>query len=330
MNAASHYAKQGHTVTVLDSFLRRDTQENVAGLLPEHPNVRIVVADIRADWDILAIEVASCDVLLHLAAQVAVTTSFTDPRTDFEIDALGTLNLLESARQSAHPPIVLYSSTNKVYGGMEHVAVFENGNRYAYASLPYGVDQDQPLDSHSPYGCCKGTADEYVRDDARIYGLRTVVFRPSYIYGPHQFGIEDQGWVARFTLCSLLGLPVTIYGDGKQVPHVLYAGDLIEVFGTAIEQINQVAGRVYNIGGGPANTLSLRELIDLVEMITGSKANHSFSEWRPSSQEVYISDVRPAQRYLGWSPLTSPQQGSKRMLARMTASRETILGIYRN
>ena len=328
VNAAAHYALQGHPVTVLDNFSRRGTRENVQWLQQQHPDVKVVHADIRTDRDILASEAAGCDVLLHLAAQVAVTTSVADPRTDFEINALGTFNVLEAARQAAHPPIVLYSSTNKVYGGMEDLRVILDGNRYRYEKSRHGISEDRGLDFHSPYGCSKGAADQYVRDYARIYGMRTVVLRQSCIYGPHQFGIEDQGWVAWFALRNLLGEPVTIYGDGKQVRDVLYVDDLIEAFDAAIEQIDRAAGKAYNTGGGPRNTLSLLELLSLLERLNGSKTHYSFSDWRPGDQRVYVSDVRRARRELGWVPKTSPEEGLKHMLAWMAVSRELILRVY--
>ena len=330
INAAEHYARHGAAVTVLDNFSRRGTEENIAWLQAEYPAVKVVRADIRNDLEVLAAEAACCDVLLHLAAQVAVTTSVTDPRTDFAINALGTLNVLEAARQAPHRPIVLYSSTNKVYGGMENLRVIPNGNEYGYAGLPQGVNEDQPLDFHSPYGCSKGAGDQYVRDYGRIYGLRTVVFRQSCIYGPHQFGVEDQGWVAWLVLRSLLGKPVTIYGDGKQVRDVLNVEDLIAVYDAAVGRIDQVVGKIYNIGGGPANKLSLLQLIGLLEKINGSKPAYSFSDWRPGDQRVYISDVHRAHKDLDWSPKISPEQGVRRMLAWMTANRETILDVYRD
>jgi CDP-paratose 2-epimerase len=328
VNAAEYYARQGHAVTVLDNFSRRGTEQNVNWLRREHPDVKVVRTDIRTDQDTLAAEAGSCDVLLHLAAQVAVTTSVTNPRTDFEINALGTLNVLEAARQALSPPIVLYSSTNKVYGGMEDVPVIEDENRYRFGSLPYGVGEDQRLDFHSPYGCSKGCADQYICDYARIYGLRTVVFRQSCIYGPHQFGIEDQGWVAWFALRSLLGQPVTVYGDGKQVRDVLYVDDLIAAFEAAIQAIDRVSGRAFNIGGGPAYTLSILELIGLLERMKGSKMSCSFGDWRPGDQRVYISDVRRAQRELQWRPQTPPEIGVEQMRAWMAANLETIEGVY--
>jgi CDP-paratose 2-epimerase len=328
VNAAAHYATQGHSVTVFDNFSRRGTKDNLDWLCREYPKVRAVTGDIRTDCRALATEAAQCDVVLHFAAQVAVTTSVADPRTDFEINALGAFNVLEAARVAVPPPIVIYSSTNKVYGGMEDVAVVEDGNRYRYATLPDGASEERPLDFHSPYGCSKGAADQYVRDYARIYGMRTVVLRQSCIYGPHQFGIEDQGWIAWFTLRSLLGQPVTVYGDGKQVRDVLYVDDLVAAFDAAISRIDRASGRVYNIGGGPAFTLSLLELIALLEKMSGGKLKHSFGEWRPGDQRVYISDIRRAKAELGWEPKMRPEPGIARMRDWMAANREMILRVY--
>ena len=306
INAADAYAQRGASVTVVDNLSRAGTRNNLEWLKKKYPEIRAVDADIRTDHQALAPEAAQCDVILHLAAQVAVTTSVADPRTDFEINALGTLNVLEAARKAPKPPIVIYSSTNKVYGGMERVSVVEDGNRYRYQDLPHGISEEQPLDFHSPYGCSKGAADQYVRDYARIYGLRTVVMRQSCIYGAHQFGIEDQGWIAWFSVRALLGRPVTIYGDGKQVRDVLFVDDLIQAFDAAIEHIDRASGQVYNIGGGPSNTLSLLELIELLEKLNGTRMQYSFADWRPGDQRVYISDVRKAQQELGWQPWTSP------------------------
>jgi CDP-paratose 2-epimerase len=329
INAALHYAQQGNTVTVLDDFSRRGTKENVDWLRRERPDIRVAVADIRTDRNLLLSEAQNCDVLLHLAAQVAVTTSVADPRTDFEINAFGTFNVLEAARQASKPPILLYSSTNKVYGGMEELRVIEENDRYRYGDLPNGIGEYRPLDFHSPYGCSKGAADQYVRDYARIYGMRTVVFRQSCIYGLHQFGIEDQGWVAWFTLCNLLDRSVTIYGDGKQVRDVLYVEDLIKAFDAAIDRIDQIAGRVYNIGGGPTNTLSILELVKLLERIGGSKMNYSFGAWRPGDQRVYVSDISGARRDLDWKPQISPETGVAQMREWMAGNLETIVGAYR-
>jgi len=330
VNAAAHAAQQGRSVTVLDNLSRRGTQENLAWLRREFPAIRAVSADICRDQAALDAAAADADVILHLAAQVAVTTSVTDPRADFEINALGSFNVLEAARRAPHPPIVIYSSTNKVYGGMEDVAIVQDGNRYRYAALPQGAGEDRPLDFHSPYGCSKGAADQYVRDYARIYGLRTVVLRQSCIYGPHQFGVEDQGWVAWFVLRGLFGQPVTIYGDGKQVRDVLYVDDLIAAFDAAVARIDRAAGRVYNIGGGPGNTLSLLELVELIRKMEGRPLEHSFGDWRPGDQRVYISDIRRAGEELGWAPRVPPEQGVRLLREWMAAHRELIERVYRS
>ena len=237
VNASHHYLTQGHRVIVLDNFSRAGTESNINWLKARHADrLTVVRADIRYDQKALDDAAAQADVLLHLAAQVAVTTSVVDPRTDFEVNALGTLNVLEAARRAPKPPIVVYSSTNKVFGKMDDVAVVEGPGRYSYANLPFGVPADRPLDFYSPYGCSKGTGDQYVVDYARIYGLRTVVFRQSCIYGPNQFGVEDQGWIAWFSIRALFERGVTIYGDGKQVRDALFVDDLIAVYDAAIAE----------------------------------------------------------------------------------------------
>jgi CDP-paratose 2-epimerase len=329
INAADTFARQGAEVTLLDNFSRRGAPENVEWLHSQHKNVRVVRADIRSDRGILETEAARCDVILHLGAQVAVTTSVSDPRLDFDINALGTFNVLDAARKATKPPAVIYSSTNKVYGGMEEVKIIERNGRYAYESLGAGVSEAQPLDFHSPYGCSKGAADQYVRDFARIYGLRTVVFRQSCIYGPHQFGIEDQGWVAWFALRSLFSQPVTIYGDGKQVRDVLFVDDLVAAFNAAIQHVDRAAGRIYNIGGGPQNILSLLDLVAVLEKLGGQRMNISFGDWRPGDQRVYVSDIRRAKHELGWAPEVSPEEGVRRMRDWMLANRELIHAIYK-
>jgi len=328
INAAYRYAQRGNAVTILDDFSRAGTAQNADWLLSQFPEIQVVRADIRNDQSALDAAAADSDVLLHLAAQVAVTTSVVNPRTDFEINALGSFNVLEAVRKAPRPPIVLYSSTNKVYGGMEDVAIASDGGRYCYRDLPHGVPETRQLDFHSPYGCSKGAADQYVRDYARIYGLRTLVFRQSCIYGPHQFGIEDQGWVAWFALRSLLDQPVTIYGDGQQARDVLFVDDLLAAFDAALERIEQVSGRVYNIGGGPANILSLLDLVNLLNQWNPAKVRYSFGDWRPGDQRVYISDIRRAERELGWRPATSPQQGVRLMYDWMAANLGSILPVY--
>ncbi len=315
-NYAARLLARGERVTVYDNLSRRGADENVRWLREQFgdANLRVVVGDVR-DASLLTAVVRDADVVVHLAAQVAVTTSVEHPRLDFEVNALGTFNVLEAARLAPRPPIVLYSSTNKVYGGMEDVAIVEEATRYRYADLPYGVPETQPLDFHSPYGCSKGAGDQYVRDYARIYGLRTVVFRQSCIYGPRQWGIEDQGWVAWFVIAALTGRPITIYGDGKQVRDVLYIDDLLDVFDAAVERIDVAAGQVYNIGGGPENAVAIwAEFGPILERILGRPIPVRYGPWRPGDQRVYISDIRKAQRELGWRPRVPFEEGLRRLV----------------
>ncbi len=275
-----------------------------------HPGrVQLIEADIRhAEAVVRACD--GVDVIFHLAGQTAVTRSVLNPRSDFEINALGTLNVLEAARSSASNPVIFLSSTNKVYGGMDDVAIAEYPTRYDYADGRSGVCETQPLDFHSPYGCSKGAADQYVHDYARIYGLRTVVFRQSCIYGPRQLGVEDQGWVAWFIIATSLGKSITIYGDGKQVRDLLHINDLLNAFEAALTHINTTAGHIYNIGGGHSNSLSIwREFGPLLEELFGHSIAVSLADWRPGDQQVYISDCRKAHEHFGWQPEIAVQDG---------------------
>jgi CDP-paratose 2-epimerase len=274
----------------------------------------LVVGDLR-DASLLEKTAREADVVIHLAGQVAVTTSVLDPRGDFEDNALGTFNVLEAARLSGRKPIVLYASTNKVYGGMEAVNVVERETRYEYVNLPNGMPESFPLDFHSPYGCSKGTGDQYVRDYARIFGLPTVVFRQSTIYGPRQFGIEDQGYLAWFVIAAVLGQAITIYGDGKQVRDMLHVEDLLDAYDLAIENIDKAAGKVYNIGGGPGNTTSIwQELGPILETLLGKKIPVSWvTEWRPGDQRIYISDIQQIYHDLGWQPKIRFEDGVKQI-----------------
>jgi CDP-paratose 2-epimerase len=267
------------------------------------------------DYDALLAATGGTQLIFHMAAQVAVTTSVTDPRTDFEVNALGTFNLLEAARHAGDNPIVVFASTNKVYGGMEDVAIVEQPTRYAYRDLPLGVPETRPLDFNSPYGCSKGAADQYTRDYARIYGLRSVVFRQSCIFGPHQMGVEDQGWVAWFVIAALTGQPITIYGDGKQVRDVLHVDDLIDAYLAAVERIDVTAGQVYNMGGGPDLTMSVwAEFGPMLEKLLGRRIEVGYGDWRPGDQRVYISDIRKAKQELGWAPKIGVHDGLAQLI----------------
>jgi CDP-paratose 2-epimerase len=314
-NVAEHAIRSGHDVIIYDNFSRYGSEDNARWLAGEYGSrVQTIRGDIRERDPALVRAMEEVDAVYHLAAQVAVTLSVDDPRHDFETNALGTFNVLEAVRASARRPALLYSSTNKVYGKMADVAIIEAEGRHTYADLPTGVSENQPLEFYSPYGCSKGTGDQYVLDYARIYGLKTVVFRQSCIYGPHQFGIEDQGWVAWFSIRALQGQPVTIYGDGKQVRDVLYIDDLTAAYEAALRNIDRISGRAYNIGGGPAFTMSLLELLDLLEQSQGIRPEHRFADWRPGDQLVYISDIRKAEREFGWTPRVSPAEGVGRLI----------------
>jgi CDP-paratose 2-epimerase len=321
-NLSHRLLAEGHDVTIYDNLAREGTQKNVAWLRANHgDSFALVQADIR-DYPSLQRAVDGHEVIFHLAAQVAVTWSVSDPREDFETNALGTLNVLEAARSCSTPPILLYTSTNKVYGGMEEVEIEELATRHAYASLPQGVSEAQPLDFHSPYGCSKGAADQYVRDYARIYGLKTVVFRMSCIYGPRQFGVEDQGWVAHFIISSILGRPITIYGDGKQVRDILYVDDLLRAFELAVEKIEVSAGQVYNMGGGPENTISVwAEFGPMIEELLRHKVDVTYDDWRPGDQPVYVSDTSKARRELGWEPRTTAREGIEKLFQWVTENK---------
>jgi CDP-paratose 2-epimerase len=323
-NVAARLLRDGYQVTLLDSLARPGSERNLAWLQrqPGHAGLRFVRGDTR-DADLVRRTVGAADVQLvfHLAAQTAVTTSVVDPRADLEINVLGTHNVLEALRASTAPipPLLFYTSTNKVYGALRQRGVREERTRYRFADPEldaHGVSEAEPLDFHSPYGCSKGAADQYVRDYARIYNLRTVVFRMSCIYGPRQFGNEDQGWVAHFTRAVAAGRPLTIYGNGKQVRDLLYVDDLIRAFELAAQHAERAVGRVYNIGGGMANSISIwEELRPRLEKITGRRISASLDGWRPGDQPVYVSDTRQALRDFGWRPEVCIDDGLERLWA---------------
>ena len=322
-HAAARFHREGDRVVVVDNLSRRGADANLAWLRDQGVAdfVRLDVRDARGVHDLLARH-ADADAVLHLAGQVAVTTSVLDPRADFETNALGTLNVLEAVRLAAGGrPAVLYSSTNKVYGHLDHVRVALRDGRHAYEDLPGGVDEGQPLDFHSPYGCSKGSGDQYVRDYARIYGMKTVSFRQSCIFGTRQFGIEDQGWVAWFCLAATRGQRFTIFGDGRQIRDTLWIDDLIDVYGRALDRIDSVRGEVFNIGGGPANTLSLLELVAILERHFGRPMDPAFADWRPGDQRVFVADIGKAARLLDWAPKVATADGVARLLAWIDANR---------
>ncbi len=291
---------------VFDNLSRQGARHNLEYLQKvagRTGRLQITVGDVR-DAAMVSRVVKHATEIYNFAAQVAVTTSIADPRLDFEVNLGGTFNILEAARQHGQNPYLLFTSTNKVYGNSGYGEVRVEGMRYV-ADGRSGTDESQPLDFHSPYGCSKGAADQYVRDYARIYGLRSVVFRMSCIAGPRQFGSEDQGWVAHFLYSALEGKPVTIYGDGRQVRDILYVEDLLCAFEAAYANREHTAGQIYNIGGGEENTVSLLELMDRVEELTGARTGYNFGEKRAGDQLIYVTDHGKFSRHTGWQPRVS-------------------------
>ena len=302
---------RGEKVAIFDNLSRPGAQKNLDWLntLFGKDSFEFHQGDIR-DVETVNRVVAQRDIIVHLAGQVAVTTSVENPREDFEINAQGTLNILEAARQNKKQPIVIYASTNKVYGGLEDLGVLENATRYSFSDLPNGINENRALDFHSPYGCSKGSGDQYVHDYARIFNLPTVVFRQSCIYGKRQFGIEDQGWVAWFVIAAILGKTLSIYGDGKQVRDLLFIDDLLDAYDSAIACINTSSGQIFNIGGGFKNTVSIwKEFQPILELNIGKKINVKFGDWRPGDQKIYFSDIKKAKLELGWNPKVNINDG---------------------
>src|SRR3954471_13817804 len=311
-NIADAFAARGRNVLLLDSMVRNGAQENAHWLKRRHgERIEIRTADVR-DAEALRSAVVGAAAVIHLAAQVAVTTSLQNPLEDFEINARGTLNVLEAVRQSNPDAPLLFASTNKVYGRLfDERQVAPRAQRYvpSIAGCEHGVSERAPLDLYSPYGCSKGAAEQYVRDYSRVFGLRTAVLRMSCIYGPRQFGTEDQGWLAHFLLTALRGERLTIYGDGRQVRDALFVQDAVDAWLAALDHIALVRGRTFNLGGGPSNSVSLRELISLLEEMTGHDIPHSFADWRPGDQPWYVTDTRALFAAFGWQPKISLPDG---------------------
>lgn len=298
-NLADRLATEGLSVVVFDALARPGVERNLAWLKERHgPKIIEVIADVR-DRRAVKAAAAGAEVIFHMAAQVAVTTSLLDTREDFETNVAGTLNVLDAARLQNTP--VIFASTNKVYGDLADVPLELASNAYQPrdgALRQAGVDETRPLDFHTPYGCSKGAADQYVLDHARSFGLPTCVFRMSCIYGPRQMGTEDQGWVAHFLIRALRGESINLYGDGRQVRDILCVNDAVEAYMAAWRRIDDISGQVFNLGGGPANAVSLLQLIDYIEQLTGRKMDVSHSDWRAGDQRYYVSDLALARREL--------------------------------
>src|SRR3989344_1980642 len=317
INSAFYYLKKGNKVFIFDNFSRKGSRANVASLQAQvNKKDLIVVEGNMSDRKQIEELINKVDIVLHLAAQVAVTSSVINPREDFEINALGTFNILEAIRNSQNKPILLYTSTNKVYGELEDLKIIERETRYEFVGLENGISEERCLDFHSPYGCSKGAADQYVRDYARIYKLKTIVFRQSCIYGPHQFGVEDQGWVAWFIIALMKNKNITIYGNGKQVRDLLYVDDLIKAYDLAIENIETTKGQIYNIGGGVKNTISVWfEFNPILQKLFKRKIDILSSDWRPGDQPIFISDIRKSRKDFGWEPKVGVEDGINRLYA---------------
>ncbi|WP_210463603.1 SDR family NAD(P)-dependent oxidoreductase [Rufibacter roseolus] len=311
-NLAKRLLEQGKRVLIFDNLSRMGVERNLQWLHQNYGDkLEVYVGDIR---DLQAVKrvMKYANEVYHFAAQVAVTTSLTGPIQDFEINARGVVNVLEAIRAQDNPPPLVFTSTNKVYGGLEDLRFIPNGTRYNPSDKHIkanGISEARPLDFHSPYGCSKGAADQYVVDYARTYGIPAVVFRMSCIYGPHQYGNEDQGWVAHFAIRAIENKAISIYGDGKQVRDILFVEDLVDAFLLAQENIQELSGQAFNIGGGVKNTTSLLELLDLIGTYRGKKVNLSFGDWRPGDQHYYVSDIRKFHEATGWYPKNSVQEG---------------------
>lgn len=314
-NAAARFLRRGDSVVIVDNLSRRGTALNLKWLESLGGNLELVRVNIAdAPETLKAFEKhADCNLVLHLAGQVAVTSSVKDPRDDFMSNALGTFNVLEGMRLNNIQAPIIYSSTNKVYGGMEDLGVELKGGRWAYANCPSGVEETYPLDFHSPYGCSKGAADQYVRDYARIFGLKTVVMRQSCIYGYRQFGLEDQGWVAWFTIATQLGQPISIFGDGRQVRDILFVEDVIDAYEAAAKNIDRCSGEVFNVGGGSGNIISLLDLIEFLSQKSGRPIPFRQDDWRPGDQKCFVSNNDKAARIIGWRPKHSAKEGLEKL-----------------
>jgi len=323
-NLADRLAGQGHDVLVYDMLVRPGVEANLAWLRRRHPRrVTAVIADLR-DRTALDRAASQASAVFHMAAQVAVTTSLSDPELDFDVNLRGTVFLLEALRRRSTPPPMVFASTNKVYGNLADIPLARDGDAY----LPtdpvlrgHGISEDRPLSFYTPYGCSKGAADQYVLDYARGFGLAACVLRMSCIYGPRQLGTEDQGWVAHFLYSVQAGRPISIFGDGRQVRDILYVDDAVDAYLAAWQRIGQVSGRAFNLGGGPSNAVTLLQILAEIADVMGRPADLRFSEWRPGDQRYFVADTRRATAELGLAPPVPWQDGLRRLSRWIEAER---------
>ena len=325
-NLADRLAAMGHTVRVFDALARPGVEENLSWLKRRHPDrIEPMIADVR---DRAALERATEGVsaVFHMAAQVAVTTSLDDPMLDFEVNLRGTLNLLEALRWRADKPALVFASTNKVYGALADIPLARDGDAYLPTDAGLraaGIDETRPLQFYTPYGCSKGSADQYVLDYARGFGLPACVMRMSCIYGPRQKGTEDQGWLAHFLYSVLSGRPISIFGDGRQVRDVLFVDDAVEAYLGAWQRMDEVAGQAFNLGGGPCNAVTLLEVLAEIGEITGRTPDLRFSDWRPGDQRYFVADTRRVNAALGL-PAAVPWRVGLRRLAEWVAAEQRV------
>ncbi len=332
-NVADRLLRDGWRVRLFDNLSRAGVEQNVRWLKNQHsgrtahgePKVELVVGDVRSA-EALRRAVSGARRVFHFAAQVAVTTSLVDPTLDFDVNARGTLNLLEAIRALDERPTLLFTSTNKVYGHLDDLQLRAQLQRYEPTDdtiARKGISERRPLDFHSPYGCSKGAAEQYVLDYTRTFRMPAAVFRMSCIYGPHQFGTEDQGWVAHFILQALRRRPLTLYGDGLQVRDVLFVEDLVDAMMRAHDRMDSVRGHAFNIGGGPSSTTSLLELIDRLTNLLGTRPAYRLEPWRTADQRYYVSDTAKFHAATGWRPRVSVEQGLDRLAQWLTDSGAT-------
>ena len=326
-NLAARLLDEGRSVRIFDNLSRPGVEKNLEWLCGTYgARVEVQLEDIRNPWALYE-AVLHADQVFHFAAQVAVTSSVEHPQEDFEINARGTLNVLEALRKLDNPPPLLFTSTNKVYGALDDVELGDDGTAYYPLDDRFerGISADRPLEFESPYGCSKGAADEYVLDYCRVFGLPTIVFRMSCIYGPHQFGTEDQGWIAHFLMRALRDEPITIYGDGRQVRDILYVDDLTRAMVAAMNDIATTRGRAFNVGGGPQRAVSLLQVLELIQSLHGHMPDVTFDAWRPGDQRFYVSDTSDLNRALGWQPEVDAEDGIRRLYEWMVEESPVLL-----
>ena len=328
-NLVDRLAREGHAVTILDCLARPGVEHNLAWLLSRHgQQITFHRGDVR-DRAAVGRAATGVSAAFHLAAQVAVTTSLHDPRDDFEVNIQGTLNVLEELRAQDRAIPIVFASTNKVYGDLADIDLELVGEAYRPVSADvrdHGVNESRSLDFHTPYGCSKGAADQYVLDYARSFGLPTAVMRMSCIYGPHQMGTEDQGWVAHFIIKALRGEPLTLFGDGLQVRDVLHVDDAVDAYLAAWRRMSDASGQAFNLGGGPRNTISLLELIRFIEEQIGAPVGRSHADWRAGDQRYYVSDTRRAASTLGLGPARPWREGVADLIAWLRSESPLLAG----